>query len=241
LPPLVAAGLAGLNLIWAYVRLPETLHYTKRSITRSYLALGRLKETFGDTRLAFLLTIFFMHVFAFSNMESTFALFGEHRIGMTAFGVGGLLAEVGVIASVVQGLLIGRLTKRFGEITLTIWGIFLMGVGLLLNTQVYSVLGFALVVPFYALGSALTNPTLSALISRTATETHQGGTLGVSQGLGALARVLGPLCGTWLFQILSPEAPYFVGSAVLGIVWIATLIRLRRTMAPVLIVAEETA
>jgi DHA1 family tetracycline resistance protein-like MFS transporter len=230
-PAIVAAVLAGGNLIWAYLKLPETLHQTKRAINPHALSPAHLKEVYGNKRLAFLLTIFFLHIFAFSNMESTFALFGEHQIGLSAFGVGALLAEVGVIAAVIQGLLIGKLTRRFGEVNLALTGIFLMGVGLLVTTMAYSNLAMILIVPFYAVGSALTNPTMTSLISRSATESRQGMTLGVSQGLGALGRVMGPPVGTGLFQVFSPAAPYFFGAALLGVAWLAALVRLPRLAA----------
>jgi MFS transporter, DHA1 family, tetracycline resistance protein len=239
LPALVASGLAGANFIWAYFRLPESLHHSKRTHSRSYLSPTLLKETFGNHRIAFLLTIHTLHVFAFANMESTLALFGEHQVGMSAFGMGGLLAEVGIITVIIQGLFIGKLTKRFGEVSLTITGVFFMALGLLLNTQVTTIAGFIAVVPFYAFGSALTNPTLGSMISRSSSDTKQGGTMGVAHGLSAAARVLGPICGTWLFQTLSPEAPYYVASSVLAVVWIITLLKLRRTMQPVLTTSAE--
>ena len=232
-PALVAAAMAGANWVWAYFALPESLHYSKRKVSPHYLSPSHLKEVLGNKRLAFLLTIFFLHVFAFSNMESTFALFSEHRIGMTAFGVGALLAEVGIIAAFVQGLMIGKLTKKFGEVNLAITGIFLMGVGLFVTTLAYTVFAMILVVPLYALGSALTNPTMSALISKSVNDTKQGMTMGVSQGLGALGRVLGPLAGTGLFQLISPAAPYHIGAAILGIAWIACWIRLPRLVRPI--------
>ncbi len=227
-PAIVAAVMAGGNFVWAYFQLPESLHHTKRSINPHYLAPSHLKEVFANKRLAFLLAIFFLHVFAFSNMESTFALFGEHRIGLQAFGVGALLAEVGIIAAFVQGLMIGKLTRKFGEVNLAIAGIFLMCAGLFLTTLAHSVLGMILVVPLYALGSALTNPTMSALISKSVTETRQGMTMGVMQGLGALGRVLGPLAGTGMFQAFSPSAPYEIGAALLAVAGIISWIKLPR-------------
>ncbi len=225
-PAIVAAILAGGNFVWAYFQLPESLHYTKRSINPHYLSPSHLKTVFANKRLAFLLIIFFLHVFAFSNMESTFALFGEHRIGLNAFGVGALLAEVGIIAAVIQGLLIGRLTKKFGEVNLAIAGIFIMCAGLFLTTLAHSVMAMVLVVPLYALGSALTNPTMSALISKSVIETRQGMTMGVMQGLGALGRVLGPIAGTGMFQAISPSAPYHIGGALLAVAGIACWVRL---------------
>ncbi len=231
-PALVASALAGANFIWAWYRLPESLHESHRRVTPSYLSPSRLRETFGDPRLAFLLVILFMHVFAFSNMESTFALFSEHRIGMSAFGVGALLAEVGVIAAIVQGGLTGWLTRRFGEVKLTIFGLLIMAVGLFLTTFVETIPQMIAVVPLYALGSALMNPALSSLISRSAPADKQGSTLGVAQGLGALGRTAGPPCGTWLFQQYSPAIPYHVGAGILGILLAICLIRLPAVMAP---------
>ncbi len=232
-PSLVAAVLAGGNFIWAWFSLPESLHHSRRKISPSYLSPRFVRETFRNSRLAFLLPIMFLHVFAFSNMESTFALFGEHQVGLGVMGVGALLGEVGIIAAIIQGLLIGRLTKRFGEARLSIWGLFLMALGLLLTTLVHTPLGMVLVVPLYALGSALSNPTLASLISRSVDENRQGMTLGTAQGLSALARVLGPLFGTWLFQTFAPDAPYFGGAALLFFVWIVAAIWLQKVVRPV--------
>jgi MFS transporter, DHA1 family, tetracycline resistance protein len=240
-PALVASSLAGLNFVWAYLQLPESLHHEKRRINPHYLSPSQLKLTFGDPRLAFLIAIFFMHIFAFSKMESTFALFNEHQVGLGAFGVGALLAEVGVIAAFIQGVMIGRLTKWFGEIRLLIWGVFLMGAGLLLTALVHTLLGMILVVPLYALGAALSNPALGSLISRSASPERQGITLGTSQGIGALGRVLGPVVGTWLFQKFSPAAPYFSGAVLMAIVWIISMVRLRAVVEPVLNHAQAVA
>jgi hypothetical protein len=65
-------------------------------------------------------------------------------------------------------------------------------------------------------------------------EDRQGATLGVAQGFGSLARIFGPLCGTWLFGALQPDAPYVFAAIVLGLVWLAALWRLRRVTAPVI-------
>ncbi|MFZ5432375.1 MAG: MFS transporter [Calditrichota bacterium] len=233
-PALVAAGLAALNFIWAYIRLPESLQISQRPQRQSYLSLTRLKETLADPRIAFLILLYFLVVFAFSEMESTFALFSEHKLGLGAIAVGALLGEAGIISAMIQGMFIGKMTKRFGEATLAIWGTLLMGIGFLLTTRVHSITGMILVLPLYALGSALTHPTLTALISRSVAEDRQGGALGISQGFSALARVLGPLFGTWIFQVFSPTAPYFAGGLVMLLAWLAANLRLKKIVAPVL-------
>jgi multidrug resistance protein len=233
-PSFVAAALAGGNFIWAYFALPESLHHRPERVRPSYLSPTHIRETFGDPKIAFLLIIFFFGVFAFSNMESTFALFGEHQIGLGAFGVGGLLAEVGVISVIIQGFMIGKLTKRFGEINLAIWGMMIEAVGFLMTVMVHSVEAMMMVVPLYAVGSALLNPTISSLMSRAAPEDKQGDTLGVGQGFAALGRVLGPVWGTWLFQRFQPDAPYISGGILMALIGLVSLFRLRKLLSPVL-------
>ena len=57
-------------------------------------------------------------------------------------------------------------------------------------------------------------PNLNALISRQASKEHQGLTLGLSQGIGSLARALSPPLGGLLFD-LGPSWPYRTGALLL--------------------------
>lgn len=228
IPALLAAAVELLNIVWVLRVLPESLHPANRTLTPSYLSPARLKETFGNTPLAFLLTIYFLAVFSLSNMESTFALFGEHHVGLGAAAVGMLLGEVGIIAVIVQGFLVGRLSKRFGEPKLVVTGLFVSALGLGLTTQVQSFLGMALVVPLFAIGSGLTYPAIIALISKSASADRQGATLSIGQGMAAFGRVLGPLWGTWLFGRFTPVAPYWAGAILMLLIGLTAFLNRRR-------------
>jgi MFS family permease len=63
-----------------------------------------------------------------------------------------------------------------------------------------------------ALGSGLTNPSLSALVSRGAGSESQGTVLGVLQSSGAFARVFGPAVAGLLYGSVAREAPYVAGA-----------------------------
>ena len=65
-----------------------------------------------------------------------------------------------------------------------------------------------------AIGNGLNTPSLSSLISRAASGDHQGGVLGVSQAMGALARVVGPLIGTFTLGF-GLTVPYFTGGTAM--------------------------
>lgn len=228
IPAMLAAAVCVLNTLWVFRFLPESLHPSSRTITPSYLSPARLKETFGRPHLAALLIIYFLAVFSLSNMESTFALYNEHHVGLGAAAVGTLLAEVGIMAVIVQGFLVGRLSKRFGESRLATIGIFISAVALGLTTQVQTYVGMAIIVPFFAIGSGLAYPSIIAMISRSVGAEQQGATLSIGQGMAAFGRVLGPLWGTWLFGYYAPTTPYWVGSGIMLLVGVAAAVYLRR-------------
>jgi DHA1 family tetracycline resistance protein-like MFS transporter len=56
---------------------------------------------------------------------------------------------------------------------------------------------------------------LSALISKSASPSEQGRTLGSAQSMSALARTFGPALGGVLYQNFSPSTPFFASSALL--------------------------
>jgi len=222
-PALVASGMSALNFVWAWWKLPET--HTDRSDTehRKLLSLDSLREVMSVRELAVLIVIFFVQVFAFSQMEGTFALFGEHRLGLDAVHVGWVLAEVGVISAIIQGGLMGKLVRIFGEVKLTRAGLVLMAIGLIAMGQVKTTMQLVLVTPFLAVGSAIMSPSISALISKSAPPNKQGLTMGTAQSLAALGRVFGPPSGTALFQYVGLAAPYWCSGILIAL---ASLVRI---------------
>jgi MFS family permease len=76
-------------------------------------------------------------------------------------------------------------------------------------------------------GFALMTPSVQALVSKAADPTRQGEILGVNQSMSALARILGPAAGSFLFFVEpSHVMPYVAGAALMVVVLVLTL-RLR--------------
>src|SRR5437667_5874863 len=123
-PFLFAGGLAFANAILLYFTLPETV--TADHPARVSAARGRgwkqLLDALRQRRLAFVLTIYFLSIVAFSIMTASFSLFLMFRLGYDAFHNGWIFAFVGIISATIQGGLIGRLVKTFGEPWLVIAG-----------------------------------------------------------------------------------------------------------------------
>jgi len=195
-PLYFAAGLAFCNAILLYFVLPETVD--KDHPARVSAATGRwsqLVKALNQSRLAFVLSIYFLFIVAFSIMTVSFALFTMYRFGFDATQNGYLFAMVGVVGAIIQGGLIGRLAKRFGEVWLTITGALLFAFSLfmipLIGPQT-GLLTFILVGAGFAIGNSLATPSLTSLASKSVGPAEQGGVLGVTQSAASLARVVGP-------------------------------------------------
>ena len=114
----------------------------------------------------------------------------------------------------VQGGLVRALVPRVGERRLIIAGTLLMACGFLLQYRADSLAGLLVAIAVTAIGNGCNTPSLSSLISQAAAGDHQGGVLGVSQAMGALARVVGPLVGTATLA-LGVRVPYLTGGLTL--------------------------
>src|SRR5580765_7780485 len=116
-PFLFAGGLAFANAILLYFTLLETV--TPDHPARASAVAGRgwqqLLAALRQPALASVMTIYFLGIVAFSMMTASFSLFMMFRLGYDAFHNGWVFAFVGVISAIVQGGLIGKLVKRFGE------------------------------------------------------------------------------------------------------------------------------
>ncbi len=201
-PFFFAAGLALANAALLYFTLPETV--TPDHPARASAAVGRWSQLFAalkQTRLAFVLTIYFLFVVAFSIMTTSFALFTMYRFGYDALHNGYIFMFVGIVGVVIQGGLIGRLVKRFGELPLVVIGALLFAGSLFAIPYLGPHVGWLwllLVAGGFALGNSLATPSLQTLASKSAGAGEQGGVLGVTQSVASLARTVGPTISAWL-------------------------------------------
>jgi len=211
-PAWVAAGLSVLALCGVLLLLPESLPAAGRDRTAARSRLGAVMGVLRRPILSRLILVFFLVILAFAGMESTFALWAIEQFGWGPRQVGYVFAYVGVLSAVLQGGMIGRLARRFGEERLLLGGLTLIGLGLLVMTLAHSLALLLAAVTGLALGMGLTQPSLNSLISRRAGGDEQGEVLGVSQSVGSLSRVLGPFAAGFCFASLGPSAAFWWGA-----------------------------
>jgi MFS transporter, DHA1 family, tetracycline resistance protein len=207
-PFLFAAGLAFANALLLYFTLPETV--TPDHPARASAASGRWKQlaqALNQSRLAFILLIYFLFVTAFSIMTTTFGLFTMYRFGYDAHDTGWLFVFVGVIGAVIQGGLIGKLVKAFGELPLVVVGALLFAGSLFaipFTGPQTGLLTLLLVGATFSIGNSLSMPALTGLASKSAGRGEQGGVLGVTQSVASLSRTIGPLIASYLIYSAIP-------------------------------------
>ncbi len=213
LPFFVAAGLAAVNFVSALTILKEPRSRQERTKART-LSWGGLVRTASTPRLLTLMLLFFVVTFGFANLEATFSLYLERQFHYGRREASYLFTYIGVLMVLVQGGLVRWLAPKVGERSLIIAGTLLMSCGFLLQWQATTVAMLLVAIAITAIGNGFNTPSLSSLISRAAAGEHQGGVLGVSQAMGALARVVGPLVGTATLAF-GVRVPYLTGGLTL--------------------------
>jgi predicted MFS family arabinose efflux permease len=223
-PGWAAAVLSTVNLVAAWFILPEP---ESRKAVAQRPRFAAVAEELKRPAIRRLLLTSLIAIMAFSALEATFALYANDVFHLDQRHVGYVFAFIGVIAVIVQGGLIGRLTKRFGEQRLLVAGLALQGLTMLALPLAGSLATLLLVLAPMSVGQALTNPSLSAMLSRMARKDDQGGTMGIGESASALGRIVGPESGTFSYDHVSTAAPY-VGGGLLMLLATAVALTLRR-------------
>jgi MFS transporter, DHA1 family, tetracycline resistance protein len=213
-PGLAAAGLAAANGMAAFLVLAEPERHTSSASSRGRVAA--LVEEMSRPGIRPLLVCYFLAVTAFSAMESTYAFLAKDRYGVSEEHVSYVFAYIGVLVTLVQGALVGPLSRRLGEKRLLITGVALQALALALLPFATGLTGLLVATAPLAVGSGFTQPALTALISRQSRAEEQGGSLGIGQSTAAMARIVGPVSATRVFE-LSPAYPYLGGAALMAI------------------------
>jgi DHA1 family tetracycline resistance protein-like MFS transporter len=215
-PAWVAAALSAAALIGVLFLLKESLAAERRAAGARRGRVEAVRRALNRPVLARLVLIFFFLILAFAGMESTFAIWALGQFGWGPRPVGYVFAFVGILSAVLQGGLIGRLATRFGEERLVLAGLALLGFGLLLMPFARGLDWLLPALAALAIGMGLTQPSLTALVSRRAGGEEQGEVLGVTQSASSLSRVLGPIAAGWFFASFGRASPFWWEAALVA-------------------------
>jgi len=215
------------GLLTEYSSLISTEPFFNTSFA-SYVVAGLCKKEFKNRFLIIFeklripivsqLTItFFLLSFSMSAMEATLVLYmGEvFKWGIKEVSYG--FAYIGVIIVFTQGFLIRRVLPIWGERLVLKMGTFSFFLGMILIALAPNIAVMAVAMTFVALGNGMSNPSILGSISNLTDSTEQGSTLGVTQALSSLGRILGPAIGGFVFHRFFIQSPFLI-SGILGFI-----------------------
>jgi DHA1 family multidrug resistance protein-like MFS transporter len=218
IPFLVSSALAILALPFVQFLLPESLLPENRQTREQQAAqstgprLRQLKQAVTGP-LGFFLAMSFLLAFALANLESVLSLYGKQQFSMGPADIGYLMGGMGILSVIEQGILIGPLTRRFGESRLLLGGLLISMsglVGIALLPFKWAMIVFSLL---FNAGNVLLQPSVTSLVSQRAGRDEQGTVMGYNNSFQSLGRAVGPLWAGMAFD-LYPTASFWSGAVI---------------------------
>lgn len=225
-PFMLAAVLAGTNLLFGALAFPETLPQHRRRpidwrVTNPFRALAAAFTLPGIAPLLIVVALFHLgnHIY-----PTLWAYWSTARFGWSPGLIGASLAAYGILLALVQGVLVGPAVSRFGEWRIALWGCVAGSL---------AALGFALVAAPWlvfvliclAALSDLAPPALTATLSGRVGADAQGELQGILSAITALTAVLTPPIATGAFYLATrpgggldmPGAPFLITAGLLAL------------------------
>ena len=222
LPFLLSAVLAGINVVYAALILPESLKpESRRAISWAKSnPIGSLRVLGADPDYRRLAVAWCCTWFALGALQSAFVLANGLRLGFSELQNGLALTVMGVGSALVQGVLVRRIVPKLGERRAAL-------VGYSITACAYLSFAFAWSVPFLLLGlvlqslGAVSGPAIQSLLSVKAEPNEQGQLQGALASLQGLTAIVAPLAGSSIFSLFAnpaqpdyfPGAPFLMGTA----------------------------
>ncbi len=226
MPFFIAGGMSFLTLGLIAVFLPESLPPEKRQPTKKKLSSNPLRDLRDGilSPIGVLLLMAFISTCGLMIFYGIFGLYAAEKFGYGPEEVGWVFMVFGLVSAIAQGLLVGPLTKRWGESPLIKISLLATAVTFLLISLADTVLTVMLTIAAFTLTTALLAPAVTSLTSKRAT-LDQGITMGMSNAFISLGRIVGPLLAGVLFD-MHIEYPYYSGALIMllgfvvGVIWI---------------------
>jgi DHA1 family tetracycline resistance protein-like MFS transporter len=215
LPMWVAAGLSFTAFLLAAFKLPESLPKEMRG--RATKSKGRIKELLHAVKqpvMGNLLVGFFTVTFGFAVLEQLYSEFNRDILKYSKSVTAIVFSLIGLVIVVVQGGLIGRLTKRFGAWNLLLFGICIEGGTLAVFGYVDAMWLLIPASAAMAFGSSLCTPSTLALVSAHTPPDQQGGAMGLASAASGLGRMLGPLLGAAVWGFYGAIPAFMTGGII---------------------------
>jgi DHA1 family multidrug resistance protein-like MFS transporter len=234
LPFFVGSGLAFLALLLVIFLLPESRiaaaatgdpspDHEQTAPTRPRTRDIYLRVLLSPAGI--LLVLIFIMSFGMTNFQGMIGLYVVDKFAFDTTQVGAIWMVMGLVMIVAQGVLVGPLTEKLGDLNLIRIGLLGGALGFVLVARAVDYLTTLLALGFFMLALALIGPALNSYISNFAGE-HQGTVMGLNSASTSLGRVVGPLWGGYIYDI-NIAYPFYSGAGTLLLGLLVSLLGFR--------------
>ena len=218
LPFFVAAGIAGLNFLYGYFILPESLpkEHRRPFDWKRANPFGALRHFAKLPRVAWFIVAIGFYQIAHAVYPQTWSFHGEIRYDWTEFEIGLSLGAVGIGSAISQALLTGFLIKKMGPMRAAFFGLSVNALALFLFAFAGAPwMAYAVIIISAVGGVAM--PAINTITSSLTPPNEQGELQGAQSSVMALTLLFSPILLTQTLQYFSGDtAPvYFPGAAFL--------------------------
>jgi DHA1 family tetracycline resistance protein-like MFS transporter len=213
-----AAILCVVNIGLIMMFLPETLTVKKMSRLDLSRPIHNVIDAFSKPGLRSVMPTSFLFTAGFTFFTTFFGLVLASQFGFSVGNTGDYFAYVGLWIAISQGVIVGRVAKKYKDFQVLRVSLFITAV---------SLLGYALipageykwlflVPPILAVGNGLTMAFTSSLISRITPKELQGEALGINASVMALAQAIPAIIAGYVATI-GVTVPIFTASAIIAL------------------------
>jgi predicted MFS family arabinose efflux permease len=226
----VAAAFSLAAAVFARIWLPESRPRREESDAEEapYSILGAVGRVAVQPLrpLNLLIWIYAAGQIGMAGMTAIIGLYLGRRFGVDESNIGLFFFYLGGLSIAFRVLVLGWAVRRYGELSVLRAGAVSFGIGLVAIPFATGLWMLAAAVFFVPLGTSLLFPCTTSQVSKRAPGSDVvGQVLGVQQAYGNASKIAAPLVAAYMFQALSPEAP-FVAIGVVLIVAAAMSLRL---------------
>lgn len=205
LPFYLAGGSSLLTFFLVALVLKESLQIKPDQQSTAQVPMKQVLH--GPSKILYALQLFVS--LSLAGLEATFAYFAAQKANIGTVQLGYLFMIMGLAGAIVQGGLVGKLTKKYGEEFVIQMGIAISAIGFGLILFINSFATAAIFLTIFGIGNGVIRPSVSALLTKISTTGH-GSTTGLLSSVDSLGRIIGPPLGGWLFSI-AIGLPYLSG------------------------------
>lgn len=231
LPVFATAGFALVIAILSIILLPESLRPGNRVPKLDLHDLNPIssfRAAFRRPALRTLLIGIVLVGIPFGFFVNNFSVLALDTVHWQPAQIGLLIASVGVVDIVIQGVLLGVLLPRLGERGVLVSGIVAQAIGLLSLVILATVLAqpWIMIVGTLVLaaGQGAAQATMDGVLSNSVGDDEQGWIAGTAQSLNSAIGIVAPMIAGVLYAGVAHAAPYALGVVLM----IAAVLVIRR-------------